>query len=206
MSSFDQQATTCDRVNGLGAAEQQKNVVAKQLEELHRVCRELEGQFAMIGMTSSYQNQNVWKKKIDQVVEETGVLQRSFDRWCGGYRALSMEEEQRQELFLLRRKGGQAFGAGDIESSSFKDKERIRRSKQVVEEAYQNGVGALVAMAQQRDVLKNAHRKVLDVLNTIGMSDSVLRIAERRISVDKMIAYGGMALVILFLVLVWWFR
>jgi Golgi SNAP receptor complex protein 2 len=193
-------------VNGLGAAEQQKNVVAKQLEELQRVCRELEGQSAMIGMTSSYQNQNVWKKKIDQVVEETGVLQRSFDRWCGGYRALSMEEEQRQELFLLRRKGGQAFGAGDIESSSFKDKERIRRSKQVVEEAYQNGVGALVAMAQQRDVLKNAHRKVLDVLNTIGMSDSVLRIAERRISVDKMIAYGGMALVILFLVLVWWFR
>ena len=180
-------------------------MVAKQLQELHRVCRELEGQSAMIGMTLSVQNQHVWKKKIDQVVEETGLLQRSFDRWCGTYRALSMEEEQRQELFLLRRKGGAALGAGDIESSSFRDKERIRRSKQVVEEAYQNGVGALVAMAQQRDVLKNAHRKVLDVLNTIGMSDSVLRIAERRISVDKMIAYGGMSLVILFLVIVWWY-
>jgi hypothetical protein len=34
------------------------------------------------------------------------------------------------------------------------------------------------------------------------MSDSVLRIAERRISLDKLIAYGGMLLVTL-LVVVW---
>ena len=64
------------------------------------------------------------------------------------------------------------------------------------------GVATLAAMAGQRDVLKNAHRKVLDVLNTVGMSDSVLRIAERRISVDKLIAYGGMLFVTL-LVVVW---
>ncbi len=83
----------------------------------------------------------------------------------------------------------------------------MHRSKQVAEEAYQTGVSVLAAMSQQRDRLKSAHRKVLDVLNTIGLSDSVLRVAERRIAVDKLIAYGGRAEVTLILiVLYWWFK
>ena len=42
------------------------------------------------------------------------------------------------------------------------------------------------------------------MLNKIGLSESLLKIAERRQKVDKMIVYGGMAGVTLLVLLVWW--
>ncbi len=47
--------------------------------------------------------------------------------------------------------------------------------------------------------------QVLDVLNRIGLSDSVLRLAERRQRLDKLLVYGGMLLTLLLVVgLYWW--
>lgn len=47
--------------------------------------------------------------------------------------------------------------------------------------------------------------QVLDVLNSIGLSDSVLRLAERRQRLDKLLVYGGMLLTLLLVVgLYWW--
>ncbi|EPS61252.1 hypothetical protein M569_13546, partial [Genlisea aurea] len=48
-----------------------------------------------------------------------------------------------------------------------------------------------------------AQRKALDVLNTLGLSNSLLRLIERRNRIDKWIKYGGMALTV-FLVIVFW--
>ena len=146
---------------------------------------------------------DIWKRKIDQVVEEAEALQESLDKCSAKYRSWEAEEAQREEL-LHRRVAGGTITNFDVESEG---RERVKRSKQIAEEAYQTGVSALAAMSDQRDRLKVAHRKVLDVLNTVGLSDSVLRIAERRIAVDKMIAYGGMLLITVVLVaLLLWFK
>ena len=40
--------------------------------------------------------------------------------------------------------------------------------------------------------LQAAHRKALDVLNSLGLSDSLLRVIDRRQRLDKWITYGGM--------------
>ena len=37
-----------------------------------------------------------------------------------------------------------------------------------------------------------AHRKMLDALNSVGLSDSLLRMIDRRQRTDKWITYGGM--------------
>lgn len=43
------------------------------------------------------------------------------------------------------------------------------------------------------------------MLNSIGLSDSVLRLAERRQRLDKLLVYGGMLLTLLLVVgLYWW--
>ena len=41
-------------------------------------------------------------------------------------------------------------------------------------------------------VLKAAKTKALDVINSLGLSDSLLRVIERRQKMDKYITYGGM--------------
>ncbi len=37
-----------------------------------------------------------------------------------------------------------------------------------------------------------AQRKMLDVLNTVGLSDSLLRVIDRRHKLDRWLTYGGM--------------
>lgn len=177
------------------------NTAQQQLEQLQRLCQDLEGRYALWQSSRNARDSVVWEKKVHHVLEESAALQRSLDACRAANARYGQEEAQRQEL-LQRRKhiGPGRNGAIDVETADLEARERIRRSKQVAEEAYQTGVATLTAMAGQRDVLKNAHRKVLDVLNTVGMSDSVLRIAERRIGMDKLIAYGGMLLITAFIV------
>ena len=53
------------------------------------------------------------------------------------------------------------------------------------------GRSALLAMTGQRETLKGAHKKALDVLSRLGVSESLLRVAERRARTDRVLAYGG---------------
>lgn len=55
--------------------------------------------------------------------------------------------------------------------------------------------------------IQSAHRKLLDVGNTLGLSRSVMRMIENRQNLDKMLVYGGMLLTLLFLfALLYYFR
>uniref|UniRef100_A0A803MPA6 Uncharacterized protein n=1 Tax=Chenopodium quinoa TaxID=63459 RepID=A0A803MPA6_CHEQI len=49
----------------------------------------------------------------------------------------------------------------------------------------------------------SAHRKLLDVLNTVGLSNSVLRLIERRNRVDTWIKFAGMILTFVVLIMLW---
>lgn len=40
--------------------------------------------------------------------------------------------------------------------------------------------------------MQSAHRKMLDTLNSVGLSDSLLRVIDRRQTFDKLLVYGGM--------------
>lgn len=55
-----------------------------------------------------------------------------------------------------------------------------------------SGHSVLENLRGQRNTLKNAHKKVLDLMNTLGLSNTVMRLIERRTYQDKFILYGGM--------------
>ena len=53
--------------------------------------------------------------------------------------------------------------------------------------------------------LQSAQRKALDVLNSLVLSDSLLRIIDRRQRMDKWLTYGGMIFICLLMGgLLWW--
>ena len=59
----------------------------------------------------------------------------------------------------------------------------------------------------QRGTLKAAHRKVLDVRTSLGMSNSVMRMVERRTAGDTILVCGGFAVLLSLVGLVfWWLR
>ena len=65
--------------------------------------------------------------------------------------------------------------------------------------------GVLGALGEQKERLKGAQHKMLDLLNSIGVSASLLRVIDRRQRMDAMLVYGGMVFTVLLLLFVWMF-
>ena len=56
----------------------------------------------------------------------------------------------------------------------------------------------LTSSASQR-----AHMKALQMANTLGLSNSLMRVIQRRTSGDKILVYGGMVLITVLLLIVY---
>ena len=66
-----------------------------------------------------------------------------------------------------------------------------------------SGANILSNLRDQRGTLKGAQRKMLDLLTTLGLSNTVLRLIDRRTHQDKFILFGGMLLTCIIMFLVW---
>eukprot|EP00894_Picocystis_sp_ML_P004361 jgi/Pico_ML_1/54878/g734.t1 len=80
----------------------------------------------------------------------------------------------------------------------------VMRSSRTLEETFAVGAAVLASMSDQRDRIKHAQRKALDVLHSVGLSDSLLRLIERKQTMDKIIVYGGMALLLFVIAILWY--
>ena len=81
----------------------------------------------------------------------------------------------------------------------------MRRSNQMVDDLLDSGANILGSLHEQKDRLKSARRKVLNVLDTLGVSQSVLKVIDRRQRMDAIIVYGGMFIITFFIFVFWWF-
>ena len=66
-----------------------------------------------------------------------------------------------------------------------------------------SGSTILGNLREQRSTLKGAQKKILDVMNYLGLSNTVLRLIEKRAYQDKFILYGGMIVCCIIMFLVW---
>lgn len=58
------------------------------------------------------------------------------------------------------------------------------------------------SLRSQRDTLKGAHKRVIDIANTLGLSNATIRLIERRVKQDKFILIGGMLITTFVIVIV----
>ena len=64
------------------------------------------------------------------------------------------------------------------------------------------GQETLTALRDQRNLMKNIKKKMLDISSMLGMSNTVMRLIERSSEGDKYLLFGGMIVtcVIMYLV------
>ncbi len=92
-------------------------------------------------------------------------------------------------------------GEYDAESGSMKS---ARRSGMMVDELLETGANVLVNLTEQSATLRNAKRKMLTLLDKMGVSASLLRVIDRRQRLDAILVYGGMVFTIVFVFIIWW--
>ena len=81
----------------------------------------------------------------------------------------------------------------------------LTKSSQMLGEYIAMGQETLTELVSQKERLKSVQRKALDIMNYLGLSNSLMRGVERRDSVDKILVFVGMALILLLLLVIWWY-
>ncbi len=122
---------------------------------------------------------------------------------CCFFRYLKHEEERNREALLSRN-----FAPNDEDTSIMIDhalqhNQRLQDSNRGMDELIASGTNIIGNIREQRVTLKGAHKKILDVANTLGLSNTVLRLIERRTHRDKFILFGGMAVTLVIMWLLW---
>lgn len=172
--------------------------VKKDISQIQSLCVEMDRLWRSISAKSQ---RDLWKRKVEQVAEESESLKESLDKYFLRHQKRMMEAKERAEL--LGRANGDSAHVLRIFDEEAQAMQSARNSSMMLEEAYSKGVAILTKYADQRDRLKGAHRKALDVLNTVGLSNSVLKLIERRNRVDKWIKYTGMIVSVVVLYTFW---
>jgi Golgi SNAP receptor complex protein 2 len=82
----------------------------------------------------------------------------------------------------------------------------LNRSAQMLDDYLASGRSALEELVGQRERLKNAQRKVYDILNLLGISNTIMKNVENREAVDRLIVFAGMILISILLLLIYLYR
>ncbi|XP_078443881.1 membrin 12 [Wolffia australiana] len=170
----------------------------RDLGQIQSFCSEMDRLWRSIPSPSQ---RGLWKRKVEQVAEEADSLRRSLDRHVLRHQSRIQEAKDRKNL--LERRNGDSAHVLRIFDEEAQAMESAQNSSRMLEEAYATGVAVLSKYSEQRDRIKRAQRKALDVLNTVGLSNSLLKLIERRHRTDKWIAYGGMISVTVIVYMFW---
>ncbi|KAL9843256.1 putative GOSR2/Membrin/Bos1 [Arabidopsis thaliana] len=163
--------------------------VKRDITEVRSLCSNMDTLWRSIPVKSQ---RDLWRRKTEQVGEEAEYLNLSLEKYMSRNQRKMLEAKERADL--LGRASGEGAHILQIFDEEAQAMSSVKNSKRMLEESFSSGVAILSKYAEQRDRLKSAQRKALDVLNTVGLSNSVLRLIERRNRVDTWIKYAGQQL------------
>ncbi|KAJ2808306.1 protein transport protein bos1 [Coemansia guatemalensis] len=151
-------------------------------------------EYRLLGRQES--NQRKHKMMLDRVThmsEEQEQLRRRFEKIKKRREDHAAYNDQRTELF--QRTSGTAART-QMDTTIMMDPQDEAsfwsRSEQALDGYIAQGVASLDSLREQRGILNEAHKRILNADNTLGLSRSVITLINRRTTQDKIILTGGM--------------
>jgi len=117
-----------------------------------------------------------------------------------------MRDQQKQERDLLLRT---TFKTNDEEATAIdmdadlEHHSSLVNSHKGMDNILSQAAGVLESLKGQRDTLKGAKTRLLNIANTLGLSNTVMRLIEKRTTQDKLILFGGMILTSLIMLFIY---
>ncbi|KAJ7960627.1 Membrin [Quillaja saponaria] len=168
--------------------------IKKDITQIQSLCVEVD---RLCRSIAAKPQRDLWRRKVEQIAEEAESLKESLGKFLLRNQKRMAEAKERAEL--LGRSNGDSAHVLRFFDEEAQAMQSVRSSARELQNANAVGEAILSSIHGQRERLKKAQRKALDVLNTVGISNSVLRLIESRHRVDQWIKYAGMALTIIFL-------
>lgn len=143
------------------------------------------------------------KLSIDQLKYDTRHLQAALRMFQHEVYKRRQEEKEREEL-LTRRFTTNAIAERDtaiLIDHSLQHNLSLQNAHRGMDDMLLSGTNILENMREQRNTLKGAHRRMMDIANTLGLSNTTMRLIEKRAFEDKYILFGGMFITVVIIVL-----
>lgn len=78
----------------------------------------------------------------------------------------------------------------------------LQNANQGVDEMLFTGASTLESLRSQRLTLKGAHKRIMDMANTLGLSNHTMRLIEKRATEDKFVLIFGIVITLAIMLLV----
>lgn len=185
--------TRFERAHGSEELSSIEAVVVDKLNQIRGNCGRLD---ILINKEPPTRRANA-KYRIDQLKYDFQHIENSF-RMLQHRREVRLHEAEERDALLSRK-----FTTNDQqETSIFLDHElqhhdKLTNANRDVDDLLGVGTTVLQGLREQGSTLKGAHKRVLDLANTLGLSNTIMRMVERRSTQDKYILFAGMVLVLL---------
>ena len=174
-----------------------------KLHELTKITQQVESQWRVLVVQENTSKRDIWKRKVEQIVEDCDQYRVALDRFKSRENRRQADQRDRDEL-MHRVTSDDEFrllvGQYDAEAGA---RISLQRSGGMVDELMSHAGNVLGALGDQRERLKGAQHRMLDFLNTMGVSSSLLRVIDRRQRMDAILVYGGMFVVTVVLILMY---
>lgn len=109
---------------------------------------------------------------------------------------------QKHELFGKYSSSSSSNVDPELADIEMTENTSLEKSNLMISEYLTNGRETLMELISQRERLKSVQKKVFDILNLLGISNSIMRNVEKRDLYDKWIVFGGMFITLLILLFV----
>ncbi|XP_015120260.1 Golgi SNAP receptor complex member 2 [Diachasma alloeum] len=145
------------------------------------------------------QRQNA-KMRVDQLKYDSRHLTAALNSWRA-QQERKREAEAEREALLSRK-----FTTNDhIEINIDRDiqyNSQVASANQGIDNLLAHGSGIIESLRSQRMTLKGAHKRLIDIGNALGLSNTTMRLIEQRARADGFILVGGMLFTVLVMTLV----
>jgi Golgi SNAP receptor complex protein 2 len=189
------------------AQAQQPQSPSGTISELYMVLEELTRQLDCMNelvLRETPSNRDVWKFKITELRTECAALQQQgqaaeYAKQQEHYQ--SSYKNEREELMLRRRR---RRGGNDSDMAHLADEsESLQQSHSMVGDLLLTGQASLTGLMEQRQRLRGVKRVLVDIGSRLGLSQSTMRIIERRDITDAYLVFAGMVVTCIVIYFVW---
>lgn len=87
-----------------------------------------------------------------------------------------------------------------------KENDSLSRSTTMADYYLEMGKNSLTSLYDQKNILKSAKKRILDMANSLGLTGNVINKAMNRSWWDRVLVYSGILLITALLVFVWYYK
>jgi Golgi SNAP receptor complex protein 2 len=120
------------------------------------------------------------------------------------YSQQSAAAATRRELFERSASSSDAGARAEMDAH-VREGDALGRSHRAIDDMSTMGNSALASLRTQRATLKSAHRKAMDMVNTMGLSQSIMKLIGREEHISAWITYAGMIVTLGVVAGIWYF-